>query len=423
MNNHDLKKGLNRGFDQLIGHIDRKPMDADALPALSEQEKKELFEVGKPHKTLAYHVYRAAAVLAIFLFLTGYLTYVYQVREYTSIHIKVNPSLTIRLKGSKIVRIKADNKDAKSIIEGIDHKGSLDQTIDIILKRINDRGYFNRSNGNIKIKIRGKDREQLKKEVAAQVQKTLGEIRVTAQVQINQENLVDIASVKKDKNLSDTAQVQSDGTVTADSSSKNKGKYTHPENEDTAGSKVNEDTSETTAIKDTEKAGEENTASESKRAANEMNDQKDVDNSDQSYKENLDQGNEKKNSKKSDITRKTKQKKKVRKKSKETSPKKKEIKKKKAKKKEARKKESKKNTLKKQRKNSSKKVKKKQKGKKNSTSPGSKKSSNAEKDDGATGQAVKEVGTENNENIDEESSLKEGTDEDQESTEEKDTGQ
>ena len=61
--------------------------------------------------------------------------------------------------------------------------------------------------------------------------------------------------------------------------------------------------------------------------------------------------------------------------------------------------------------------------KKNSTSPISKKSSNAEKDDGATGQAVKEVGTENNENIDEESSLKEGTDEDQESTEEKDTGQ
>ena len=61
--------------------------------------------------------------------------------------------------------------------------------------------------------------------------------------------------------------------------------------------------------------------------------------------------------------------------------------------------------------------------KKNSTSPISKKSSNAEKDDGATGQAVKEVGTENNENIDEEISLKEGADEDQESTEEKDTGQ
>ena len=104
-------------------------------------------------------------ILVITLGIVGFL--LYNNRTVSTIVMDINPSIEINLnKNNKVKSINALNEDAKDIISK-DLKGkSLDDTLNIIVKRISDKGYIEDNQVTILLYSSGNiDNEELKNQV------------------------------------------------------------------------------------------------------------------------------------------------------------------------------------------------------------------------------------------------------------------
>lgn len=190
MEKNDLKRKLNRGFGQLAENIELKKIDPDRLGPLSKQELEDIFGIHKKKSYIPSYGYHAlAAVASLVVLITGIFAYINRSDNYTELDISSRPAVTLYLRDSKVKRVKAVNKDDNDIIRDLDKDQSLDDALDILVHRMDEKGYLKESDNKIDIVIKGNDKDNVERQVSNSLRKRLDEIDVSVPVTINHQEM------------------------------------------------------------------------------------------------------------------------------------------------------------------------------------------------------------------------------------------
>ena len=184
MDKNDLKLKLNRSFDELSEDIELKAIDRKELPPLSEEELEDLVKNHGNRSKVRYGSYRLLAMAApLILLITGFLIYYGRVSAYSRIIISGTPALTIYMKESRVVGMKAGDRDSESYIEGIDTDQPISDVLDDLFLRMEEKDCF-RADKNLDITVKGPEKEEIEEQVSVKVE-TLIEKDASVSVAIN----------------------------------------------------------------------------------------------------------------------------------------------------------------------------------------------------------------------------------------------
>ena len=171
MGKNDLKRKLNRGIDQLSDNIELKEINMEELQPLSEAELDDLMRNHEKNMKAGNGSYRIlAAVVSLIVVITGFLIYFGTASTYSKVEITGISALTIYMKDSRVVKIKAMNRESESIIEGIEVDQPLSDVLDNLFLRMEENGYIDDEN-NLEISIQGRDKEELERQVSEELKK------------------------------------------------------------------------------------------------------------------------------------------------------------------------------------------------------------------------------------------------------------
>ena len=189
MDKNDLKRKLNRRMDQLSDNIELKEINMKELPPLSEAESDDFANICEKRTNVGYGSYRLlAAVASLMLLITAFLIYYGTIATYSKVEIVGVPALTIYMKDSRVVKIKAMDRDSESFIDGIETDQPLSDVLDYLFLRMQEKECFKGGN-NLDISIKGPDKEELERQVSVQAENLLGN-NTTTSVSINHKKVV-----------------------------------------------------------------------------------------------------------------------------------------------------------------------------------------------------------------------------------------
>ena len=263
MEKNDLKRKLNRGFGQLSENIELKKIDPDRLGLLSEQELEDIFGIRKKKSYIPSYGYHAlAAVASLVVLITGVFTYIDRSDHYTELDISSRPAVTLYLRDSRVKRVKVVDKDDSDIIRDLDKDQSLDDALDILLHRMDEKGYLKERDNKIDIVIKGTDKDNVERQVSSSLRKRLDEIDISVPVTINNQEL---NTAEKLYDMPADSNIQTTESSNPDNDSTEKENKLPVENtENTAlnqtGQERAEDPAEATTENDTESSEEGSTA-------------------------------------------------------------------------------------------------------------------------------------------------------------------
>lgn len=171
-------------------HIELKKIDLDSVSPLSEQELEDIFEIHKKKSYIPSYGYHAlAAVASLVVLITGIFAYINSSDNYTELDISGRPAVTLYLRDSKVKRVKAVNKDDSDIIRDLDKDQPLDDALDILLNRMDEKGYLKESDNKIDIVIKGTDKDNVERQVSSSLRRRLDKRDVAVPVTINHQEM------------------------------------------------------------------------------------------------------------------------------------------------------------------------------------------------------------------------------------------
>ncbi len=186
MKREELKNKLNKGFDQISPHSGLDMDKVRKAGSLSESEIEEIFEVGSKNPTSHYKYSISFAVsFAALLLMVCTMFFMIRNSSYSQVIISVNPSVELKVKDGEVVRVKARNNDAKEIVKDIPTPQKLENVIDTVIKKIDEKGYFKVDGNEIKITVKGKNKKELQKNVSKQAQLTCSFLEADVPITVN----------------------------------------------------------------------------------------------------------------------------------------------------------------------------------------------------------------------------------------------
>jgi len=210
MGKNDLKRKLNRGIDQLSDNIELKEINMEELQPLSEAELDDLMRNHEKNMKAGNGSYRIlAAVVSLIVVITGFLIYFGTTATYSKVEIVGIPTLTIYMKNSQVVKIKAMNRESESIIDGIKVDQPLSDVLDDLFLRMEENGYIDDEN-NLEISIQGRDKEELEREVLVKAKSVLRQ-KASDHVSVNHKK---VKNNNQQKELSSSQDAENAETTT-----------------------------------------------------------------------------------------------------------------------------------------------------------------------------------------------------------------
>ena len=210
MGKNDLKRKLNSGVDQLSDNIELKEINMEELRPLSEAEFDDLMGNHEKNMKAGNGSYRIpAAVVSLIVVITGCLIYFGTAATYSKVEIVGIPTLTLYMKDSQVVKIKAMNRESESIIEGIEVDQPLSDVLDNLFRRMEENGYIDDEN-NLEISIQGRDKEELERQVSVKAESVLGQ-KASDYVSVNHKK---VKNNNQQKDLSSSQNTENTETTT-----------------------------------------------------------------------------------------------------------------------------------------------------------------------------------------------------------------
>lgn len=190
MSDFELKNNIVSAFESAMpeGQFEKITAKIAALP----NERVQIKMTKSKNKTKIF-VYAAACVAFAFLF--GVIYYNFNLKVESKIYIDVNPSIELSVsKNEKVIDVKALNDDALPITNELNlKKTDLYNVIYNIVESVTDNGYLDNETNGILVTVLNDDAQkadELKQEIAADIDAALSENDVSAQV-VNQTIVLD----------------------------------------------------------------------------------------------------------------------------------------------------------------------------------------------------------------------------------------
>ena len=194
-----IKEKLNRGFEQIYPDTALDETRIRRAASLSDEELESIFETTADKTD---HFQRNVSVIAVFaaLLLICCSFIAFNNTGYDRVIIRVNPEIVLKVRNNTVTKIKAKNRDAVEIIEGIEVPLDLDTALDKVITKIDEKGYFDVEGNELSITVKGRKKDLLEKQICQQTQIIIGEMDKEIPVKVGDSTVIIPPGEKKKKN-------------------------------------------------------------------------------------------------------------------------------------------------------------------------------------------------------------------------------